>query len=167
MDDAVEYKCFVNWSRLITTGRIPTDQYDVRTNMFCRDDEQNVNTYIQYVTICSKLRDVFRTRAVNLDGLKHRPSVSGPDYMFDLGFLPITMTPSYWEPDFANNAIKSMQNYHIMAFPRPAIGLATYHQAKQRTGAAPEWWVAKTDVARVLGVSPLSVTLKEVFSLCG
>lgn len=167
MDSAIQYQCFVGWKSLITTGRVSTDKYDERTNFYCRDDGMDIKSYIRYVELCANLRRVVKSRELTIDEGKHRATVSGPDYMFDLGFLPITMTPSYWPQDFANDAIKAMQNHRIQAFPRPAIGLATYHRAAQRTGAAPEWWVSKVDVARVLGKDPLSINLAEVFSLCG
>lgn len=167
MDAQTEYKCFVNWRRMITTGRVASDQLDVRTNMYCRDDTQDASAYIDYITLCYNLRHHIKSGGIKVEGAKVRLSVSGPDYMFDLGFLPITMVPSYWRPDFANDTIRAMHKYGIQAFPRPAIGLATYTRDVQRTGAAHEWWVSKVDVGRVLGKDPLTVTLKEVLSLCG
>lgn len=156
---------WLNWNTLLQDEAVlSTDEGDTRTATYCRDDEQSLESYIGYVRVCSVLRK--RMKSFESAGRRGRRIV-GPDYMFDLGFLPITMVPSYWDPRKADTILQAVKDQRLIAYPRASLGLSDYTFYSKNMANSSEWWVSKLDISERTGKPLGEIGLKEVFNLCG
>lgn len=161
---ASERVTWLNWHTLLQDATPePDDQGDTRTGSYCRGDAHNAQSYLEYLKVISL---ALRNAKARASGGKNTV-LSGPAYMFDLGFIPVTMTPSYWDGSFTQEIYQRIQKARIPIYSRAPVGFSYYTYNQRVSGAQPEWWVSKMDIAERLHIRPEQVTMKEVCQACG
>lgn len=167
-----------NWAHSLPESEKVSADEDHRTSMYCLHDAYDLDSLINYTRLCSRLRSILRQlyaeRETDQTKPAKIPTMIGPDYMFDLGFIPVNMTPSYWEPAVTTGIITRIQEsqkampkeHQLPIFTRKYLGMsdAIY---KGGTSLPTEWWVSKLDLARLTGKSIFQIGLREVFDYCG
>lgn len=160
---AKERITWLNWNSHIQDATpLPDDRPDTRTGTYCREDTMDLVAYHGYLKVCGMFKKQLTT------GTHAKSSVvSGPAYMYDLGFIPVTMVPSYWDSSFAEMMYKAVTAAGLPIYSRTPVGLSYYTFNNKRTAGQAEWWVSRMDIAERLGIGPESVTFKEVCKVCG
>lgn len=155
-----------NWRTLLQGAAADVDdQGDTRTGCYCRNDQRTLESYHNYIKVCALFKQKLMGSTTDASKVK---VVSGPSYMYDLGFIPITMIPSYWDDGkFIQMMYQAAQRARLPVYSRAPVGLSYYTFNSRRSGGSLEWWVSKMDVAERLNISPAQVTFKEVCKVCG
>lgn len=159
---ASERMTWDNWGHLLQgASPEPDDQGDTRTGCYCRNDKMDLESYANYIKVCA----LFKRKLMAGEG--SQSAVSGPSYMYGLGFIPVTMVPSYWPDSFVEKMYKAVRDARLPVYSRSPVGLSYYAYNSRKSSGQPEWWISKMDVAERLGTTPDKVTIKEVFQVCG
>lgn len=157
-----------NWKRYdqVEKALLPDDAIkDTRSGFYCIHDEQTLESYINYLHILMPFLNMSETSGEK----KFKNLVSGPSYMCNLGFVPVTAMPSYWDADKVKDILAQFQNskLRIQVYPRPYLGTRDTKYESKIVSALPDWWVSKLDIQEKTGMPMHKIGVKEVFTLCG
>lgn len=146
-----------NWGRVLTDVERPleTDAADFRTGYYCRNPQQNKETYIRY---CQWVQALLREPTIR---------TSGPVYMLSMGFIPVCAPPTFWDDAFTKQIVAAFQNAKIPIYPRGQFGLSDYAFLARNIAARPDWWVSKLDMAERMHKPTSAITVKEVLDFVG
>ena len=150
----------------VDKDNIPIDAVkDTRSGYYSVGDSQTLESYVRYLNVFLGYLDYVKRAGSKI---WKRP-VAGPTYMRDLGFVPVTAMPSYWDADKVKDVLAQFQNSatHIPVYPRPYLGTTDTRYENKLVGTLPDWWVSKLDVSRVTGRPVHQIGVKEVFEACG
>lgn len=155
-----------NWknAEAVDKDMVPVDAVkDTRSGFYCIGDEQTLESYANYLNVFMG----YMSFVASTGSKVWRRPIAGPTYMRDLGFVPITAMPSYWDPSIAKSVLAQFQQSRIPLYPRPYLGTIDTIYENKAVGAMPDWWVAKMDVVERSGMPIHRIGVKEVFAACG
>jgi hypothetical protein len=134
------YKVTNNFKEILEVSDITDSDFDLRHYMFSANSTKDIAQYINYV-----------------EYLKVFAMESKRTGLFELGFLPLIMPPSFLGDKIHREVLPKLQG-RLSYYPVPAMSLLNFYYHSDY----PDIWIHRLDAAELVEKEPYQVRVKDV-----